>query len=94
MCFKEKKFDFYFKDLKPKALITNLPSNHPSIKISYKNTQIYDSLYYILKKKYPMRSFQNLNLSSLRAFFLSEQANVTHQILYKHRVKLLDPSRI
>ena len=30
-------FDFYFKDLKPKALITNLPSNHPSIKISYKN---------------------------------------------------------
>ena len=30
-------FNFYFKDLKPKALITNLPSNHPSIKISYKN---------------------------------------------------------
>ena len=29
-------FDFYFKDLKPKALITNLPSNHPSIKtVSY-----------------------------------------------------------
>ena len=30
-------FDFYFKDLKPKALITNLPSNHPSVKTSYKN---------------------------------------------------------
>ena len=30
-------FAFYFKDLKPKALITNLKSTHPSIKIAYKN---------------------------------------------------------
>ena len=29
-------FNFYFKDLKPKALVTNFDSSHPSIKVAYK----------------------------------------------------------
>ena len=54
-------FDFYFKDLKPKALITNLPSNHPSIKICYKNkvkiVRLEDFLFKVDKK-----SFKNNNI--------------------------------
>ena len=47
-------FNFYFKDFKPKALITNLPSNHPSIKISYRNKvkiiRLKDFLFQVDKK--------------------------------------------
>ena len=49
-------FGFYFKDLKPKALITNLPSSHPSIKTSYKNKvkiiRLEDFHFKIDKKKF------------------------------------------
>ena len=57
-------FDFYFKDLKPKALITNLPSNHPSIKISYKNKvkiiRLEDFLFKVDKKSLKNSKIKNM----------------------------------
>ena len=56
-------FDFYFKDLKPKAFITNMPSNHPSIKISYKNKvkiiRLEDFLFKVDKKSLKNNKIKN-----------------------------------
>ncbi len=56
-------FDFYFKDLKPKALITNLPSNHSSIKTSYKNKvkiiRLEDFLFKVDKKNFKNNKIKN-----------------------------------
>ena len=61
-------FAFYFKDLKPKGLITNFPSNHPSIKTAYKHkTKIIrlDGFYYKINKKTSKNHTKKNNLSNL-----------------------------
>ena len=61
-------FDFYFKDLKPKGLITNFPSNHPSIKTAYKHKikiiRLEDFFYKIDKKTSKIHT-KKINLSNL-----------------------------
>lgn len=57
-------FNFYFKDLKPKALITNLANNHPSIKTAYKYKikiiRFTDNFYFEINKKFLIKkSFKN-----------------------------------
>ena len=62
-------FRFYFKDLKPRAVITNLKSTHPGLKIAYafKIPVIrLDNFFFkvdtkILKKKYKKIKYSNLN---------------------------------
>ena len=61
-------FDFYFKDLKPKGLITNFQSNHPSIKTAYKHkTKIIrlEGFDYKIDKKNSKNHTKKINLSNL-----------------------------
>ncbi len=61
-------FDFYFKDLKPKGIITNFPSNHPSLKTAYKHkTKIIrlENFHFKIDKKISKKSIKQNNLSSL-----------------------------